>query len=321
MKIGILGAGWIARKMAMTLQDTPEMKWAVSSRDYAKARAFADEFGFARAYGSYEEMVCDPEVDLVYVATPHSHHFQHASLAVNHGKAVLCEKAFTANSREAEALIRLAEEKGVFITEAIWTRYMPLSLKIREILDSRLLGSPKMLSASIGYSMADKERIIKPELCGGALLDITIYAINFARMYFGTDIVKTVSHAVLGPSGTDMQESISLLYQDGRVANLMATALAANDNHGVISCEKGFLVVDNINNPSVVTAYANDRSVVGTWYSEGKKSGYEYQIYACEEALRNGWTESPYMPHKETIAIMKQMDSLREEWGVRFPMD
>ena len=307
--------------MAQTLQPFEERRYAIASRDLEKAREFAHKWGFKKAYGSYEELVCDPEVELVYIATPHSHHLAHASLAINHGKPVLCEKSFTANAREARELIELAHSRKVFITEAIWTRYMPLSLKVKEILDSGVLGKLQFISATIGYPMLTKERLFRPELAGGALLDVGVYAINFARMYFGSDIVSTVSQAVLGDTGMDMQNTISWKYADGRMANLQSTARAANDLQGVISGQTGFLVVDNINNPGEVKVYGKDHQLLQTYRAEGRITGYEYEVFACEEAISKGWLESPYMPHEETIAIMEQMDALRREWGVRFPMD
>ena len=321
MKIGIIGAGKIAAKMAETLQPFETRRYAIASRDLSRAREFADKWGFRKAYGSYEELVSDPEVELVYIATPHSHHLAHASLAINHGKPVLCEKSFTANAREARELISLAHSKGVFITEAIWTRYMPLSLKVNEILESGVLGKLQFLSASIGYPMLTKERLFRPELAGGALLDVGVYAINFARMYFGADIESTVSQAVLNETGMDMQNTISLKYKDGRMANLQSMARSANDLQGIISGQNGFLVVDNINNPGEVKVYSKDHQLLQTYTAEGRITGYEYEVFACEEAVANGWLESPYMPHAETIAIMEQMDALRAEWGVRFPMD
>ena len=145
-KIGIIGCGHIAEKMAATINGMQEAEsYAVASRSIEKAQAFATKWNFSKAYGSYEELVTDSEVDLVYIATPHSHHFEHARLCIMNGKPVLCEKSFTANARQAEELIRLAEEKNVFITEAIWTRYMPLSVKMKELLDTYRTASPKRL--------------------------------------------------------------------------------------------------------------------------------------------------------------------------------
>lgn len=226
-KIGILGAGWIAEKMAETVSRMNGYEIsAIASRSIERARLFAAKFNIEKAYGSYEELVRDNDIDLIYVATPHSHHFQHTKLAVEHGKPCLVEKAFTANAREAAELLQLAESKGVFVTEAIWTRYMPLSHKIKELLDGGAIGEPRLLSASLCYPLEDKERITNPALCGGALLDVGVYVLNFARMYFGSDIVKTVTNCQLGATGMDMQESISLSYADGKMANLQAGALS-----------------------------------------------------------------------------------------------
>ena len=324
INLGIIGAGWIAGKMAETLTGlgNPDIcLYAISSRDHARARAFADGWAIPHAYGSYEELLADPEVNLVYIATPHSHHYTHARLAIEAGKAVLCEKAFTANAREAAALLALAEQKGVFITEAIWTRYMPLSLKVKEILDSERLGRPRMLSASLCYAMEQKERILRPELCGGALLDLGVYCLNFSRMYFGSDFASSDSSCIIGATGTDMYESITLKYRDGRVANLVSSALGRCNREGLIVCDEGYIVVENINCPEAVKVYKDYRLVEEYYPPKGQVTGYEYQVMACKEAMENGWLESPYMPHEETISVMEQMDSLRARWGVRYPMD
>ena len=325
IKLGIIGAGWIADKMAETLTGlkNPEIiPYAISSRDLSKAQAFAAHWGIQKAYGSYEEMLADPEVNLVYIATPHSHHYAHAKLAIEAGKPVLCEKAFTANAREAEELIALAEQRGIFITEAIWTRYMPLSLKVKEILDSGRLGRPRLLYASLCYAMENKERILRPDLCGGALLDLGVYCINFMRMYFGTDIFSTESSCVLGETGMDMYESITVQYRDGKVATLISSALARCNREGLIVCDDGYIVVENTNCPEAVKIYDPDYKLIEAYYPpKGQVTGYEHQVIACKDALEKGLLESPYMPHAETIAIMKEMDELRAQWGVKYPMD
>ena len=321
-KVGIIGAGWIADKMAEALAPLEDYcVYAIASRSLEKAEAFARQWNIPKAYGSYEEMVADKEVDLVYIATPHSHHYDHAMLAVNHGKPVLVEKAFTANARQAEDLINEAKAKGVFITEAIWTRYMPLSHKIKEIMDSGIIGEPRVLTATLCYMMEDKERIVRADLCGGALLDLGVYTLNFARMYFGTDIVKTVTNCHLGPTGMDMHESISLSFADGRMANLQAGALCLNDRQGIISGTEGYIRVDNINCPEVVEVYRNYELVQRFTKDENMINGYEYQVLEARSIIEAGLTESPMMPHQETISIMRQMDDLRKEWGVIYPMD
>lgn len=321
-RIGIIGAGWIAHKMSLGIAPLKDIEvYAIASRSIEKAKEFATEHNIPAAYGSYEEMLDDPEVDLVYIATPHSHHFAHAMLALEHGKPVLVEKAFTANAKQAEILIETARSKGLFITEAIWTRYMPLSHKIREIMESGIIGDPRIITATLCYMMEHKERIVRPDLCGGALLDLGVYALNFARMYFGTDIVKTVSNCHLGPTGMDMHESISLSYADGRMANLQSGALCLNDRQGIISGTEGYIRVDNINCPEVVEVYRNYELVARFTRPENMINGYEYQVIEAKRCIESGLTESPMMPHEETISIMKQMDALRKEWGVLYPYD
>lgn len=321
-KVGIIGAGWIAEKMAEALAPLEDYCiYAIASRSIGKATEFAGRWNIPKAYGSYEDMVKDNDVDLVYIATPHSHHFPHAMLALNAGKPVLVEKAFTANAAEAEELIETARSKGLFITEAIWTRYMPLSHKIKEIMESGIIGKPRVITATLCYMMEFKERILRPDLCGGALLDLGVYALNFARMYFGTDIVRTVSNCHMGPTGIDLQECISLSYADGKMANLQAGTLCLNDRQGIINGTEGYIRVDNINCPEVVEVYRNYELVERYVKPEDMVNGYEYQVIEARRCIEAGLPESPMMPHQETLDIMKQMDGLRKEWGVVYPMD
>ena len=321
-KVGIIGAGWIAEKMAEALAPLEGYcVYAIASRSIGKATEFAGRWNIPKAYGSYEDMVKDKDVDLVYIATPHSHHFPHAMLALNAGKPVLVEKAFTANAAEAEELIETARSKGLFITEAIWTRYMPLSHKVKEIMESGIIGKPRVITATLCYMMEFKERILRPDLCGGALLDLGVYALNFARMYFGTDIVRTVSNCHMGPTGIDLQECISLSYADGKMANLQAGTLCLNDRQGIINGTEGYIRVDNINCPEVVEVYRNYELVERYVKPEDMVNGYEYQVIEARRCIEAGLPESPMMPHQETLDIMKQMDGLRKEWGVVYPMD
>lgn len=322
IRVGIIGAGWIAHKMAQALQPLTDAEViAIASRSADKAKEFADEYGIKSYYGSYDELVSDPEVDLVYVATPHSHHYEHALLAINHDKPVLVEKAFTANARQAKEVIELAKQRKVFVAEAIWTRYMPLSHKVKELMESGIIGEPRILTATLCYMMENKERIIKPELCGGALLDLGVYVLNFARMYFGTDIVRTVSNCHYGPYHLDMMESISLSFADGKMANLQSGALTLNDRQGIISGTDGYIRVDNVNCPELIEVWRNYELVESIGRPAEMVNGYEYQVLECKRCLENGLLESPMMPHDEIISIMEQMDSLREEWGVKYPMD
>lgn len=345
MKVGFIGAGWISRKMSRTMEGLKDVsrcraltlamgldpekaakggpieKYAVAARDYSRAQAFACEEGFQKAYGSYEELVNDPEVDLVYVATPHSHHHDHALLALQAGKAVLVEKAFAANYREASEVIDCAQRKQLLCVEAVWTRFMPLSHKICELLREGTIGTPILLDANLCYRMTHKERVMRPALCGGALLDIGVYCINFARMYFGTDHRRMTSSCVVGETGVDVNESITLAWDDGKMANLQSSALCGCHREGFIAGTEGYIRVDNINCPEKVTLYQNFKPVAEYYPPKEQVTGYEYEVLACQYALGNGLTETPFMPHQETLAIMALTDTLRKEWGVTYPAD
>lgn len=308
--------------MAITLRGMRHAKaYAVASRDLSRAEAFAAEQEVDRAYDSYLEMLEDEEVELVYVASPHSHHYEHAKAAILRGKPVLCEKAFMATAWQAEEILSLARKKGVFIAEAIWTRYMPLSQLIRDLLDSGIIGAPRMLSCNLGYPVWEKPRMQQPELAGGALLDLGVYPINFASMIFGSDVQKVVSSCTKTDLGMDEQESITLTYRDGRMAVLHSSMLAQTDRQGIVSGDKGHLIVQNCNNPERILVVDHNYQVIARYDAPTQITGYEYQVYACMEALSNGWLETPYMPHAETLRIMRLMDDLRREWGVLYPWD
>ncbi|MCD8165965.1 MAG: Gfo/Idh/MocA family oxidoreductase [Bacteroides sp.] len=316
LKLGIIGAGWIAEKMAITIRSMEEVEaYAIASRRLTDAQEFAVKYNFAKAYGSYEKLMQDAAVDLVYIATPHSHHHEHARMALLHDKPVLCEKAFTATAPQAEALIELAQERNLFITEAIWTRYMPFSATIKEIMESGVIGKPVCLSANLAYPVGYKERMQRPELAGGALLDLGVYAINFASMLFGTEIKEITTSCIKTETGVDAHNTITLRFRDDKVAMLYSNMYAMSDRQGIISGEKGYILVENINNPQSATVVTTDYKVVAHYQAPPQITGYEYQVYVSIEALRNGWIESPYMPHAETIRIMQLMDDLRKEWG------
>ena len=327
--VAILGAGNIARQMAKTLRlmkargDKVEL-YAVGSRDKARAEAFAQAEGFAKAYGSYEELLRDDGVDLVYIATPHSHHGEQIEQCVTHGKAVLCEKAFTATAAQAERALALAKEKGVLVTEAIWTRYVPMRRMLDELLVSGAIGTPRVLTANLGYTIYDKERIRRPELAGGALLDVGVYVLNFAAMVFGTQVERMESSVRLMDTGVDMQESITLHYPDGRMAELMATAACNTSRRCWIYGDQGCADVDNVNNPRRITLYANANdpaSVTRVIDAPPQLTGYEYEVLACLRALETGALECPEMPHAETLRIMRWMDTLRRSWDMRYPFE
>lgn len=321
MKVGIIGAGHIACKMVVALNglDDTVVAYGVASRDLAKAEEFAKEWGFQKAYGSYEELVKDPDIDLVYIATPHSLHFEQAKLSLEHGKAVLCEKAFTMNAKQAKELTALAKEKKLLLAEAIWTRYMPSRKMIDDLVESGVIGKVTSLSANLGYVMEHKERMQRPELAGGALLDLGVYPINFASMVFGDKIKEISSTCVKTETGVDSQDSITIIYEDGRVAYLYATMLAQTDRQGVINGDKGYIEIQNINNCEEIRVFNLDREMTARYQVPEQINGYEYEVLACKKALEKGELECSQMPHEEIIRIMEVMDGLRKSWGVKFP--
>jgi len=316
--IGILGTGWIADKMATTLAGmTTARAYAVASRTTEKAEKFAAQFSIPKAYGSYEALADDPEVDLIYIATPHSHHFENTKMCLLKNKPVLCEKAFTVNTPQAEELIRIANERKVFLAEAIWTRYQPMRQMINEVINSGVIGKPLMLSANLCYPNIALQRMYDPALAGGALLDLGVYVLNFADMFFGDDIKSISSHCIKYPTGVDIQVSITIEYNDGRIAVLWSSQLAKSDRQGIISGTDGFVIVENVNNPQSYAIYNQDYQLVKKVDCPLQITGYEYQVDCCIRAINQGKIEPDEMPHADTLRIMRQMDALRKEWGVK----
>lgn len=322
LKVGIIGTGWIAEKAAITLNGQDGLQaYAVGSRTSEKAQAFADKWGVAKAYGSYSELIADDEVDLVYVGTPHSHHFDVTMEALQKGKPCLVEKAFMANYEQSLKVVELARSKKVFLAEAIWTRYQPIVPLVRQMMAEGRIGTPRLITATLGYSMGNKPRIMRPDLCGGALLDLGVYGINFVRMFWPKRIVSTVSQCVKSDTGMDITNAISFVFEDGLLANIQSSASCVGHNEGVIAGTEGSLVVDNINNPQTLRVYGPDRTFIEEIHVPKQITGYEYQFLACQRAIDEGLTETPYMPLGETLNVMNIMDGLRRQWGVRYPMD
>ncbi|RKM61999.1 gfo/Idh/MocA family oxidoreductase [Butyrivibrio sp. CB08] len=322
LKVAIMGTGKIAGIMADTLKGMKGVTcYAVGSRTIENAEKFAKAYGVKKAYGSYEELVNDSKIDLVYVATPHSEHFENVKLALSAGRNVICEKAFTLNESQAKQLFDFAEEKNLLLTEAIWTRYMPMRTKLLEVLGSNIIGEPTMLTANLGYNISYKDRINKPELGGGALLDLGVYVLNFASMVFGNDVSDIASICTFNNLGMDMQDSITLRYANGKMAVLNATALANSDRSGIIYGTKGYVVVDNINNPEGITVYDSEYKKLAYYKRPKQISGYEYEIEACVKAINEGWKECPEMPHSESLKIMNMMDFIRKANNIKFPSE
>ena len=319
MKLGILGAGGIASTMAKTVAGMKDVEaYAVAARDLERARVFAQKYEVKKAYGSYEEMLADDEVELVYIATPHSHHYLHAKMCLEAGKNVLCEKAFTVNAEQAQKLFDLAKEKKLLITEAIWTRYMPSRKMINHIIESGVIGEVTAVTANLSYTISHVERIRKPELAGGALLDVGVYPINFASMVLG-DKVKDVKATAIFQNGVDILDSIAMVFEGERMATLQCGAREISDRMGSIFGTRGYMQVQNINNPEKITVFDTEHKEVASYVVPEQISGYEYEVESCMEAIQEGKLECPEMPHAETIRIMKIMDDIRKSWNYEIP--
>lgn len=320
MKLGILGAGNIARKMAATVHEMEHVEaYAVASRDLAKAREFAQKWNVRKAYGSYEEMLNDPEIDLVYICTPHSHHFEQMMMCLDHDKHVLCEKSFTMNADQARKVLSYGKEKKLLVAEAIWTRYLPMRLVLDQILERRVIGEPHALTANLCYPIKGVKRLTDPALAGGALLDVGVYPINFAMMVFGNEIENIESSCVKTDSGVDESNSITLTFKGGKMAVLHSSMVSTSDRRGAIFGSRGFIEFLNINNCEGINVYDRDYNLVETYKPFKFITGFEHQVEACRKAIEEGALECKQMPHSEIIKVMEVMDTLRSQWGIRFP--
>ncbi len=325
LHIAILGAGNIAGTMAKTLNGMEEKGrrfccYAVAARELERAQVFAEKYGFERAYGSYEEMLADDQVDFVYIATPHGCHYEHIKLCLKYGKHVLCEKAFTLNASQAREVLSMAKEKGLLITEAIWPRYQPMRKILDDLLASGVIGKIHLMVANIAFDSDHVPRMYRPELGGGSLLDITIYPLNTAIMAFGDQITKVDSSVQMTESGVDAQESITLHFADGKMAVIAASMYAQGDTSVMFCGEQGRIHLENIFNPKSFTIYNRKDELVEKIERPEQITGYEYEVRSCLDAIETGALECPEMPHKDTLFMLDLMDGLRAQWGMKYPI-
>jgi len=320
INFAILGAGSISNMLGITVQKMDTVNaYAVASRDLGRAQSIARKYGFEKSYASYEEMLSDPEVDLVYIATPHSHHAEHVRLCLEAGKHVLCEKAFTVTAAEARSITALAKEKKLLLTEAIWPRYMPMAKTLQDFVKSEKIGKIHSLTCNLGYPIAHIERIQNPELAGGALLDVGVYTLTFASIIMGDDIMDITTTAVMNDRGVDMKSTTTLTYSDGRISSLFSSALGPTDRMGILYGETGYAIVNNINNFESLKVYNADHVLVEQIDRPEQITGYEYEVQAAADAISAGELECADMPHDESIFIMELMDKIRHCWGMWYP--
>jgi predicted dehydrogenase len=318
---GILGTGLIADHFATDLVANGFTIGAVGSRSQESADEFAAKFGIATAHASYEALAADPTVDVIYVATPHPFHVANATLALEHGKHVLVEKPFTINAAEAAAVVALAEEKGLVVLEAMWTRWLPHMIALRELLAAGTIGDVRTVIADHNQSLpTDPEhRLNNPALGGGALLDLGIYPVSFAWDMLG-EPSSVYASSTLTATGVDQQTAIVLGYENGAKALLHTALNTAGPNTASVIGTKGWVEIDRtFYVPTTFTVYATDGTVIQRYESDVTDRGMQYQAWEAERLIAAGVTAGDILPPSETVGIMGTLDEVRRQIELSYP--
>jgi predicted dehydrogenase len=323
LRWGILGTGFIAALQAQDLADNGFSIQAVGSRSLESSTAFSGKFGIPTAHGSYEDLVADPDVDIVYIATPHVFHHANALLALNAGKHVLVEKAFTINAREAQEVVDLAAAKGLVVLEAMWTRFLPHMARLRQLVADGTLGEVRKVVASHNQDLPKDpaHRLNDPALGGGALLDLGIYPISFAFDVFGAPQRITAS-AAMTATAVDRQTAAIFEYADGQQAIVDCALDIAGNNRAVIIGTEGWVEIDSVwYNPAPFTRYDPLGNVLERFEQPVKSRGMQYQAAELERLVREGATAGALLPPAQTVAIMAAMDEIRRQTGLEYDAD
>lgn len=320
---GILGTGLIAAELAAALKTMSHASIvAVGSRNAASANAFAERFGIPNRHASYQALADDPQVDIVYVATPHPQHAENSLMCLRAGKSVFCEKPFTINAREAEEVIRTARERKLFLMEAMCTRHMPIVREAKRLIDEGAIGEVRMMHGDFGMrtDFDPEHRLLNPQLGGGVLLDVGIYPISLASFILGP-IEDVAATAFIGKTGVDYQIAVSLRHRGGGIATASASLEVASPLEAVIMGTKGRIHIHR-------NAYKSDRLTLIRNGSEPQiihlpfdGNGYQFELGNAMECMRKGRIESDLMPLDETLALMRVLDRIREKIGLRYPAE
>ena len=316
---GVVGPGRIAENLVKDFAVVDGARVAaVASRSLDRARAFAGRHGIERAYGSYSEILADPDVDVLYVATPHPQHHAIALAAIRAGKALLVEKTFTATTAGAVEVVDLARETGVFVLEAMWTRFQPAIVALRDLIADGAIGEVRSVQADLGvakeYDPAD--RMFDLALGGGALLDVGVYVVSFAQMLLGTP-ERVVAAGSLFPSGADAEASLLLDYGDGRTATLMTSLRNALPGQARVFGTTGWIdVLPRFHHPTTIVLHRTGAEPE-TITRPTLGAGYAHELVEVIECLRSGRTESAVMPLADTLAVQALLGEAAEQLGVR----
>ncbi|HYE06578.1 MAG TPA: Gfo/Idh/MocA family oxidoreductase [Planctomycetota bacterium] len=320
---GILGLGSIARTFATGLKAVPGAQLvAVGSRDAGKAKAFAADFGAARAHASYEALCADPGVDAIYVATPHPNHRENALAVIAGGKALLCEKPFTVNADELVEIVAAARKAKRFAMEAMWTRFLPVHAKVRDWIARGAIGEPRMVTADFGFraGLDPTSRLFDQRLAGGGLLDVGVYTIALANMALGAAAEKVAGFAHLGETGVDEQAAMVLAYPGGRLASLTCAVRTNTPQDARIDGTEGSIRIPGFWHTTRAELHGKG-GARETVEIPNQGNGYEHEAIEVGRCLAAGLTESPVIPLDESVAIMRTMDELRRQWGLRYPFE
>jgi len=320
---GILGPGSIAKQFARGLSASLEAELrAVAGRSLARSEAFAAEFKIPKTYASADELLADPEIDAVYIATPHPFHLPLVLSACAAKKAVLCEKPLTPNAQGTLQAVAAAKQHGVFLMEALWTRFLPAIVQALAWISDGRIGEPRLLEASFGFRMGwePESRLLAPELAGGSLLDVGIYPLALAAWVFGTEptALKAVGH--VGLTGVDEQAALVLSYPRGELA-VVNSAVRTNTRHvaTIYGTEGSVTLREPWWKATEVTLSANGTEE--TLKFEFRANGYEYEADEVQRSVRAGKLESALVPHATSIALARMLDSAREQLGVKYPFE
>jgi dihydrodiol dehydrogenase / D-xylose 1-dehydrogenase (NADP) len=323
IKWGILGTGFIANQFVKGLQSIENAEiYAVGSRSQESADAFGEKYGATKTYGSYEALANDPEVDVVYIATPHPYHYENSILCMNAGKNVLCEKPLTLNAKTAAKMIEYAKEKNVFFMEAVWSRFLPVYDELRKWIQSGAIGDIHLLKADFGYHepWPAEDRHVNPNLAGGVLLDIGVYLVSFAQFVFGEKPkdIKTIKH--MGQTGVDVDEAMLFDYGMGKMAMLFASINVNMPHDAYIYGSKGCIHIKDFWHPVSAALLVNgeEPKVVEMRF---KATGYEFEAMAVMKCLEEGKKTCDLMPLEQTLEVLEVMDAIRKDWGFVYPME
>ncbi|AZO95832.1 Gfo/Idh/MocA family oxidoreductase [Halocella sp. SP3-1] len=320
---GIIGTGNIAHQFAEGLSILPDVNIAgVASRSEERAKEFADCFNIQHSYSSYQELVLEQGIDVIYIATPHTYHKDNTIMCLKAGKPVLCEKPFAVNLTEAEEMVSLARSKNIFLMEAMWTRYFPVMEKVREWLAEGLIGEVKWLEADFGINKPVKPsgRLYNLELGGGALLDVGIYPVSLASMVFGRQPSSIKAAAEIGETGVDEQTAVIFKYKQGKMAQLSCAIRTKTREEACITGTRGYIVIPEFHSPSSARVYREGK-VIKEFEQPLEGNGLNYEAAEVNKYLRSGKKESAVMPLKESLNVMETLDKIRDKINLRYPAD